>query len=234
MRLDNYLVQELGVGSRNKAQSYIKAGNVTVDSKVVTKSSFLVEPSHEVAVHIDKEYVSRSAWKLAHFLDEIALDVSGKRALDIGSSTGGFTEVLLERGARSVCAVDVGSEQLHPTLRGDSRIELHERTDIRNFEAEPFELVVSDVSFISLLHILDAVDRLADKEIVLLFKPQFEVGREAKRDKKGVLKDPKAVMRAMLAFEDACELKGWQLVKKSPSKVSGKEGNIEYCYYFRK
>ncbi len=94
--------------------------------------------------------------------------------------------------------------------------------------------MVSDVSFISLLYILDDVDRLADQKIILLFKPQFEVGREAKRDKNGVVLDKKAILKAMLTFEDACKLKGWKLIVKSPSKLTGKEGNLEYCYYFEK
>ncbi len=93
---------------------------------------------------------------------------------------------------------------------------------------------MSDVSFISLLYILDDVDRLADQKIILLFKPQFEVGREAKRDKNGVVLDKKAILKAMLKFEDACKLKGWKLIVKSPSKLTGKEGNLEYCYYFEK
>jgi 23S rRNA (cytidine1920-2'-O)/16S rRNA (cytidine1409-2'-O)-methyltransferase len=171
---------------------------------------------------------------LLHFLDEISLDVSGKSALDIGSSTGGFTQVLLERGVAGVSCVDVGHEQLHSSLREDERVRVYEGCDIRKFEAsEPFELIVSDVAFISLLHILDDVDRLAAEDIILLFKPQFEVGREAKRDKNGVVLDTKAVERAMQKFEDACSLKGWSLLAKSPAKLSGKEGNQEWCYYFK-
>jgi 23S rRNA (cytidine1920-2'-O)/16S rRNA (cytidine1409-2'-O)-methyltransferase len=235
MRLDNYLVKNNLSHSRNKAQEMIKAGLVQVDATVVKKPSFKVEPRNKIAVTQHKSYVSRAAYKLLYFLDEIALDVTEKRALDIGSSTGGFTQVLLERGVASVSCVDVGREQLHDSLREDERVRVYEGCDIRKFEAQkPFELVVSDVAFISLLHILDAIDRLSRKDIILLFKPQFEVGREAKRDKNGVVLDKKAIERAMQKFEDACSLKGWSLEKKSPSKISGKEGNQEWCYWFSK
>ena len=234
-RLDNYLVETGQCESRNKAQTIIKEGLVSVNTKVVTKSSFKVEEGDEVSIEEYKKYVSRAAFKLLEFLEELSLDVKDRVALDIGSSTGGFTQVLLERGVKEVSAVDVGTEQLHKSLREDSRVYVYESTDIRAFESQKrFDLVVSDVAFISLLYILDDVDRLASDDIVLLFKPQFEVGREVKRDKNGVVLDKKAIANAMTKFEDACALKGWRLVKKSPSKLSGKEGNVEECYYFKK
>ena len=235
MRLDNYLVEKELVQSRNKAQEIIKAGLVSVNNKSILKSSFKVTQNDEVDVTEHKAYVSRAAFKLDEFLNETGLDVKGKTALDIGSSTGGFTQVLLERGVGEVSCVDVGSEQLHHSLRNDERVHVHENCDIRKFESKrQFELIVSDVAFISLLYILDDVDRLGSDEIILLFKPQFEVGREAKRDKNGVVTDKKAIASAMTKFEDACRLKNWQLVQKSPSKLTGKEGNLEYCYYFKK
>lgn len=234
-RLDMYLVADTLCESRNKAQSIIKKGLVSVNSLVVTKSSFEVKEGDSVKLEAHKEYVSRSALKLLTFLKEIELNVSGLVALDIGSSTGGFTQVLLEEGVKEVSAVDVGREQLHYSLRQDSRVFVYESCDIRNFKSEKsFDIIVSDVAFISLLHILDAIDSLASDAIILLFKPQFEVGREAKRDKNGVVLDIKAIQNAMLKFEDACALKKWQLKIKKPSALSGKEGNLEYCYYFKK
>ena len=174
------------------------------------------------------------AFKLKLFLEELDLDVTDMVCLDIGSSTGGFTQVLLENNVREVTAVDVGRDQLHKTIKEDSRVHSYESCDIRKFTSEKvFDLVVSDVSFISLVKILDDIDRLASKNIILLFKPQFEVGREAKRDNNGVVLDEKAIQKAMVIFEDACELKGWSLIKKSPSKLTGKEGNLEYCYYLQ-
>lgn len=223
------------VGSRNKAQAIIKDGLVLVNEKVIKKSSYKLKSEDRISIAEYKEYVSRSAHKLSYFLEEISFDVGGRVALDIGSSTGGFTQVLLENGVKEVSAVDVGKDQLHKTLRDDDRVYSFESCDIRVFKSQKeFNLVVSDVSFISLLYILDDVDRLATQDIILLFKPQFEVGREAKRDNHGVVLDKTAIQNAMLKFESACREKEWSLVKKSPSKITGKEGNLEYCYYFKK
>ena len=235
MRLDNYLVEKGFIESRNKAQQIIKEALVSVNDKLVKKPSFKIEEGDEVSVQEHKSYVSRAAYKLLYFLEELSLDVREKRALDIGSSTGGFTQVLLERGVESVACVDVGVNQLHHSLRHNPKVSVYENCDIRAFESEEkFDLIVSDVAFISLHYILDSVERLASDDIILLFKPQFEVGREVKRDKHGVVQDKKAIERAMQRFEDAAALKGWSLVKKSPSKLTGKEGNLEYCYYFKK
>jgi len=235
VRLDNYLVEKDLAQSRNKAQEIIKAGLVSVNNKSILKPSFGVTENDEVHVTEHKDYVSRAAFKLDEFLNETGLHVKNKTSLDIGSSTGGFTQVLLERGVREVSCVDVGHDQLHHSLRHDERVEVYEGCDIRKFDSDKqFDLIVSDVAFISLHYILDDVDRLASEDIILLFKPQFEVGREVKRDKNGVVLDKKAIINAMIKFEDACKLKNWQLVQKSPSKLTGKEGNLEYCYYFKK
>ena len=234
-RLDNFLVSHSFTDSRNKAQEIIKNGLVSVNSKVIKKSSYKLSQEDKVEVQEHKHYVSRAAHKLDAFLNELDLDVRGKIALDIGASTGGFTQVLLERGVQEVSAVDVGKDQLHHSIKKDTRVYSYESCDIRAFESEKtFELLVSDVSFISLLNILDDVDRLASREIILLFKPQFEVGREARRDNHGVVLDEKVIENAMAKFEHACDLKGWRLMQKSPSKLTGKEGNLEYCYYFLK
>lgn len=234
IRLDNFVAQS--AGSRTKAQALIEGGFVSVNGEVIIKSSHKVdETKDKVKIDEHKDYVSRAAFKLSAFLEELGLDISGVYALDIGASTGGFTQVLLEAGASEVDAVDVGKEQLHPLLLEDARVHSFESCDIREFDsAKTYPLVVSDVSFISLHNILDDVDRLACEKIILLFKPQFEVGREAKRDRNGVVQDDKAITKAMIHFEDACAIKGWKLMKKSPSKITGKEGNLEYCYYFTK
>lgn len=235
MRLDSYLIEKNLSQSRTKAQQNIKDGLVFVNEKCIKKSSFKVEEGDSIYVTAHKEYVSRAAWKLLAFLEELHFNVENKTALDIGSSTGGFTQVLLDRGIKKVSAVDVGTNQLHTSLRENTRVSVHEGCDIRKFESEEtFDIIVSDVAFISLHKILDDVERFAKKDIILLFKPQFEVGRNAKRDKNGVVLDKKAIANAIQKFEDACALKGWTLVKKSPSKLRGKEGNLEYCYYFKK
>ncbi len=235
MRLDNYLVENRFIESRNKAQQVIKEGLVCVNNKIIKKSSYKIEVDDGVAIAEHKSYVSRAAFKLDAFLEELELDVSDTIALDIGSSTGGFTQVLLERDVAEVTAVDVGHDQLHHSLREDTRVHVYEGCDIRRFEPnQTFDLVVSDVAFISLLYILEDVQRLASQDIILLFKPQFEVGREVKRDKNGVVLDKKAIANAMQKFEDACLLQGWSLHKKSPSSLTGKDGNLEYCYYYKK
>lgn len=235
MRLDSYLVEKGFAETRNKAQSLIKEGLVVIDSKEITKPSFKIDEGMKVNVKEHKSYVSRAAYKLKDFIEEIFYDPSGKTALDIGSSTGGFTQVLLEAGVKEVSCVDVGSDQLHHSLRADKRVYVFENCDIRRFQSEKcFDLIVSDVAFISLLYILDDIDRLGCKDIILLYKPQFEVGREAKRDKNGVVLDAKAIENGMIHFEQSCAAKGWTLQNKAPSKTTGKEGNLEYCYYFTK
>jgi len=236
IRLDTFIVQNSLACSKTKAQELIKNALVLVDGTVALKCSLKVDGKlADVKIKENKNYVSRAAWKLANFLDEISLSVKDKNALDIGSSTGGFTQVLLDRGALHVNCVDVGDKQLHPLLQNDIRVSMYENTDIRKFDInETFDLVTSDVSFISLLKILDDIDRLANDDIILLFKPQFEVGRLVKRDKKGVVKDEKAIQKAMIVFEDACSLKNWTLINKATSKLAGKEGNVEYCYYYKK
>jgi 23S rRNA (cytidine1920-2'-O)/16S rRNA (cytidine1409-2'-O)-methyltransferase len=233
LRLDVYLVKNLNIKSRTKAQELIKQGYVLIDDKIVKKPSFIVE-EEKVSLKQFDDFVSRAAYKLMYFLEETDITVSNKNALDIGSSTGGFSEILLNNNAKSVTCVDVGTNQLAPKIKNDKRVKVYEQTDIRNFQSQPFELVVSDVSFISLLKILEDIDRLSTNDIILLFKPQFEVGTNAKRDKNGVVKDEKAILDAMKNFELACKDKNWRLVKKSPAKITGKEGNLEYCYHFKK
>jgi 23S rRNA (cytidine1920-2'-O)/16S rRNA (cytidine1409-2'-O)-methyltransferase len=234
VRLDNYLVDNGLAPTRSKAQQLIKSGAVTVDGTVVKKAAFSVE-HQAVAVTEPMPYVSRAALKLKGFLPALPFRCGGMSVLDIGASTGGFTQVLLEAGASSVDAVDVGSAQLHPLLRGDPRVRSFEQTDIRRFSpGRTYDLVTSDVSFISLQHILADVDRLAARWIVLLFKPQFEVGRDAQRDRRGVVTDADAIERARSAFESACEVLGWQLRLSADAAISGKEGNLETCYCYEK
>lgn len=235
MRLDSYLVENGLVESRNKAQQLIKENAVSVDGKIVDKVSFDVAEGMVVEVANTEMYVSRAAIKLKGFLPYTEWNIKGLRALDIGSSTGGFTQILLENGVSSVTCVDVGSDQLHPSLRSDPRVSVHENTDIRTFSSEaPFDLVTCDVAFIPLELILESIDTLASRYIILLFKPQFQVGREVKRDKNGVVKDDKAIGKAMIRFEDTCALLGWKLVAKEVAHISGKEGNQETCYGFVK
>ena len=165
------------------------------------------------------------------------LNLAGVDVLDVGSSTGGFVQILLQRGAKSVTALDVGSSQLSEILRRDPRVIVRENTDIREFESEKkFDLITCDVSFISLKEILPSIDALAGEncDIILLFKPQFEVGRSAKRNKKGVVTDAKAVREARAKFELAAVNLGWIMRQTLECEVKGKEGNAEFFYAFNK
>ena len=233
-RLDYYLVDSEMVPSRNIAQQLIKAGKISVDAKVITKPAFKVDETMTVSREDEHIYVGRAALKLKALLETHPMNISGKKALDVGSSTGGFTEILLEQSVGSVICVDVGKDQLHKRIRSDDRVTSCEEQDIRTFQAEPFELLTCDVSFISLHNILESLDRLSYKDLIILFKPQFEVGNEVKRNRAGVVQDEKAIADSLIRFEDATALLGWKIVNKSPSLVEGKEGNREYFYHFYK
>ncbi|HQS66239.1 MAG TPA: TlyA family RNA methyltransferase [Sulfuricurvum sp.] len=235
MRLDSYLV-ELGlVESRNKAQQLIKDHAVSVDGKIIDKVSFEADETMTVTMANNAQYVSRAAIKLKGILPFTQWELTGLNALDIGSSTGGFTQVLLEEGIAHVTCVDVGSDQLHPSLRSDSRVSVFENTDIRTFAPEKtYDMVTCDVAFIPLELVLESIDRLSSRNIIILFKPQFQVGRDVKRDKNGVVKDNSAIGKAMIKFEDTCSLLGWKLIAKEIAHIAGKEGNQETCYGFIK
>ncbi len=236
MRLDKYLVEEGYYESRNRAHDAIKAGLVLVDGKKA-KPSAKIDENTVVEVEDSKFYVSRAARKLENFLAQHPVDLKGKRALDVGSSTGGFAQIVLENGVASLDCVDVGSDQLHISLRENKKLSLHEETDIREFQSkEAFEVITCDVSFISILQITDDIDRLSkeDTDIIILYKPQFEVGKDAKRDSKGVVQDLDAIARRKEVFEAETKKLGWEEKYQAESKVTGKEGNQEYLYHFVK
>lgn len=235
MRLDLYLTKNFNIQSRNKANELIKASKVKVDNKIISKASFIVEENMNIELLEEDFYVSRAAYKLKYFLDEIKIDLQDKIALDIGSSTGGFTQILLEHQIKKVICVDVGSNQLHERIKNDERIEFFENCDIRDFKSEIcFDIVTCDVSFISILNIINSIDSLDFKKLIILFKPQFEVGVNVKRDKKGVVKDKDAIEKARSNFlAKTLELK-WKLEKNNISKLQGKDGNYEEFFYFSK
>jgi len=233
-RVDKYLTDNGYFESRNRAIDAIKRGKVFIDGKRA-KPSTKCNSDSKIDIDVEKFYVSRASKKLELFLDEYPLELMGKKALDIGSSTGGFVQILLEKGVKSVVAVDVGSNQLSENLKSDKKVKNFENCDIRNFDCDKvFDIITCDVSFISVLNIIKDIDRFAKDKIIILFKPQFEVGREAKRDKTGVVIDEDAINVAMQRVEKAAEKPGWKMIGKSRSKLKGKEGNVEWFYLFEK
>jgi 23S rRNA (cytidine1920-2'-O)/16S rRNA (cytidine1409-2'-O)-methyltransferase len=234
-RLDQALVVKGLVRTRSQAESYIKLGEVQVNGLVVTKPGFLVYEVDKLKVTAQAQYVSRAALKLASVAETLRLDFRDKVVLDVGSSTGGFTDYALQHGARKVFAIEVGTDQLHPSLHDDSRIELHEQTDIRNFKtAEAIDMVVADVSFISLREILPHVATLCSKktQIIAMVKPQFEAGQSSLKHK-GVIKNNK-IRREILHDFEAWAQRQFIIVDKADSAVSGAKGNQERFYHLQK
>ena len=215
--------------SRERAQALILAGKVRVAGETVRTPSRIVRDDAAVAVDAEPGYASRGALKLAPALDRFGVDPSGRVCADIGASTGGFTDVLLRRGAARVYAVDVGRGLLHWRLRQDARVVVIERQNARDLESlpEPVSLVVVDVSFISLEKILPAIRRAAaSAEVVVLFKPQFEVGR-GEVGKGGIVRSEEAVAAALARFRAWCAANDYVVVADAPSEVAGAEGNRE-------
>jgi 23S rRNA (cytidine1920-2'-O)/16S rRNA (cytidine1409-2'-O)-methyltransferase len=232
LRADRLLVERGLFESRAKAQAAIAAGLVTADAAPVRK------PSDEIAVDAALyaepafAWVSRGGVKLAAALDRFGIDVAGRICLDVGASTGGFCEVLLARGARRVYAVDVGTGQLHPRLRGRADIVSMEQTDIRSLAStalsEPPDVVTIDVSFISLKHVLPAAIALGARpaDIVALIKPQFEVTRA--ETKKGIVRDPQVHRRVCDEIAGLAAALGLTTIVQCDSSIDGADGNREF------
>lgn len=238
-RLDTELVRRGLVDSRSRALAEITAGRVTVAGAPATKAAHLVAAGQPVElVGPPPRFVSRGGDKLDAALDELALAgmVAGVRALDAGASTGGFTDCLLQRGAASVVAVDVGYGQFHERLRRHPRVLVHERTDIRAYQGgEPFDLVVADLSFISLRAVLSSMLDLAQPAapVVALVKPQFEAGRKEASRGKGVVRDPEVWRRVLAEVCEAARLLDATLVGAACSSITGAQGNVEFFVHLR-
>ncbi|MFD2648737.1 TlyA family RNA methyltransferase [Devosia albogilva] len=240
IRLDQALEQRGLTPSRSRARDAILRGTVTVNGVTAGKPNQQVGPDDAIAIADPaSNYVSRAALKLIAGLDAADVPVEGRICLDVGSSTGGFTQVLLERSAAKVYAVDVGHDQLHPSLRGDSRVISLEGTNARDLTAEvipePVDLVVSDISFVSVTKVLAAPLALCAPAAgaVILFKPQFEVGREHV-GKGGIVTDEAETARAMtevIAFVGAA---GFRHILSVPSPIAGGDGNRETVLVFRR
>jgi 23S rRNA (cytidine1920-2'-O)/16S rRNA (cytidine1409-2'-O)-methyltransferase len=231
-RADVALVERGFFASRAKAREAIEAGLVTLDGRPVAKPSEPVAESARLDARPAYPWVSRGGVKLTAALDAFALDPAGKQALDVGASTGGFVHVLLTRGATHVTCVDVGHGQLHPKIAEDARVKSLERRDARTLSGQdllaPPQMIVGDVSFISLEKILPPVLALAAPraEAVFLIKPQFEVGPE--RVKKGVVRDEAAQKAACEKIAALLESLGWRVIGLIPSPIAGGDGNREF------
>jgi 23S rRNA (cytidine1920-2'-O)/16S rRNA (cytidine1409-2'-O)-methyltransferase len=234
-RLDKAMVERRLVGSRARAQDLIRRGLVRVSGTVASKAGQLVAADSPILVAAEAaDHVSRGAVKLASALDHFGLRVEGLVALDIGASTGGFTQVLLARGAARVYAIDVGHGQLHPVLARDERVVSFEGCDARSLDSsmvpEPVGALVADVSFISLTKALPAALALAAPAawLVALIKPQFEAGREAV-GKGGIVRDPAAREQAVASVREWLAAQpGWRVAGVIPSPIAGGSGNIEF------
>lgn len=240
-RLDIFLHQNHFTQSRNQSIELIKSGSVSVNGRIVLKPSFLVAHSTYKAqnprIEILKKdiFVSRAGEKLDSFIKAHSLDLRGLSVLDIGSAKGGFAQVALKYGAKSVVCVDVGSNQLDSTLRNNPKIRAYENCAIADFESnQRFDFVLCDVSFVSLNHILPDIKRLCADKALLLFKPQFEVGRNAKRNKKGVVMDKRVILSALDSFKSTLEANAFKILCAESCAIKGKEGNEEIFIYIQK
>jgi len=233
-RLDNEIVKRGIVASRSQAESWIKLGKVTVDGRVVMKPGHFVGPNVEIKLLAEVQYVSRAGLKLASVADILKLNFKDKIVLDVGSSTGGFTDYALRHDAKKVYAVDVGTEQLHPSLRRDKRIELHEKTDIRDFYIKEIpDIVVIDVSFISLREILPHIYNYLSNnqtQVVAMVKPQFEAGKD--QTNKGVIKNDAIRRQILKDFEDWSRTY-FVIADKRDSNIAGAKGNQERFYLLK-
>ncbi len=234
VRLDQLLVTRGLAPSRARAQALLLAGRVLVDGKRMDKAGSLVPEEAAVALKGDDHpFVSRGGVKLAGAIDTLGVDVRDKRCLDVGASTGGFTDCLLQRGARSVVAVDVGYGQLAAKLRGDARVVVKERTNARTLRPEDIggavDLTVVDASFIGLGKLLGAIARCTRTggQLLALVKPQFEVGREEASKTKGVVRDPALRERAVASVVGEVEAAGFRVLGQCDSSLAGPRGNVE-------
>ena len=229
-RLDVMVARNGLAESRERAQALIIAGKVRVAGETVRRPDRSISDDAAISVESGPDFASRGALKLGPALDGFEVDPRGRICADIGASTGGFTDVLLRRGAAKVFAIDVGRGLIHWRLRQDPRVVVIERVNARDLTAfpEPVSLIVVDVSFISLEKVLPALRQAApDAEVVALFKPQFEVGR-TEVGKGGIVRDPVAIEAALRRFRAWCPPNGYEVAGEAPSAVTGAGGNQEF------
>jgi len=235
-RLDKELVKRGLAVNRSQAGSYISLGKVRINGKTAGKSGELVKNDDvlEISVPAAEQYVSRAGLKLAGAAASLKIQFTDQKVLDVGSSTGGFTEFALKNDAKKVVAVDVGTEQMRPSLRNDPRVELYEKTDIRDFVmTDKPDIVLADLSFISLRKILPSISALSKSstQIIVLLKPQFEAGKE--QINRGVIKND-TIRRRIISDFEAWVKNDFLIIDKADSDVPGTHGNRERFYVLRK
>lgn len=236
MRIDKFLVENNFYDTRNKAQEAIKQGKIKINGKVISKCSFEVNNDDQVNVIDDDKYVCRGAYKLVDALNTFKIDLTNKTVLDIGASTGGFTQVCLEADAQKVYAVDVGHDQLALELKNNSKVINMEGINARTLSAdlfdEPIDFVCMDVSFISIEKVTTNLFSWLTKpfEAVFLIKPQFEVGKKY-LNKKGIVKDLSIHKKLLHAYVEYFQNLGLSIKGLKPSNIQGKYGNQEYLIY---
>jgi len=235
-RLDIELTKRGMTNSRSQSESWVKLGKVTVDGKVITKPGHFVREDSDIKLSAKEQYVSRAGLKLASVAEVLGMDFRDKIILDVGSSTGGFTDYALKHGAKKVYAVDVGTDQLHPSLKGHPKIRLHEKTDIRDFyiKNEAPDIIVIDVSFISLREILPHLVNFLSSpttQVAAMVKPQFEAGKD--QTNKGIIKND-AVRRQILREFESWAKQYFVIKDKRDSDVAGAKGNQERFYLLQR
>ena len=238
MRLDQYIM-ELGlVESRNRAQELIKEGSVLLNEEICNKPAKEIKKGARVSIVKKRQWVSRGGKKLFYALKSFEIKVEGKTALDVGSSTGGFTQVLLQEGATKIIAVDVGTNQLHASLRNVTRISILENTDIRDVSSklvDLFDLVVVDVAFISIEKIIKDIEITAKKggDIILLYKPQFEAGKK-NISKNGLVKKETDIQKMLSKFLNILDNLSLDFIQSKDAYIKGKKGNQEIFIHLKR
>lgn len=248
MRLDQAVAARGLTASRSEAESWIRLGKVTVDGQTKQKPGIFVSDSSKIELKTEQRYVSRAGLKLASVAGKFGVDFANKTVLDVGSSTGGFTDYALQHGAAKVIAVDVGTDQLHPKLRQDPRVELHEKTDIRSVQCrsigpgkpheiiiDPPDIIVIDVSFISLRQILPHLSScilLPSTVCIAMVKPQFEASR-AQLTKDGIVKNDRMRRDILQEFEQWVRQR-FVVLDKADSQIAGTHGNRERFYMLQR
>ena len=237
-RLDKEIVERNLAPTRAKAQELIKNGNVKLNGKIVTKASLdvLLNDSIQIVDFATLKYVSRAGLKLEKAIDVFSINFKNKNVMDIGSSTGGFTDCALQNGAKHVIAVDVGTNVMHPSLRDNPKITLLEQTNIKTLDNKYFDcvdIIVIDVSFISLSKIFEKIFSAQIKcDIIALIKPQFECGKAIADKFKGIILNPKIHLDIINNITAMASDYGFNLINLNPSPIKGGDGNIEYISYF--